>query len=211
MNHMIHNLTPTPEEVYITYDLDFVPDGTATAAAMTEIETVWLDTVGGAYPVFDAKRGTGGRDRRTEYPDEVRGARRNGWVVPEDGALVGTAGHLHPGGLWTDLKLTRDGRTTRLFRSRAEYYEPAGAVSWDVVDDGDAARLARPAAQGRRAEHLGHLRHREGVVVRVDGHHADDVRPGRHRRRPVRDRRRRRGRRSRTGTCPRTTGTAAAA
>ena len=28
MNHMIHNLTPTPEEVYITYDLDFVPDGT---------------------------------------------------------------------------------------------------------------------------------------------------------------------------------------
>jgi plastocyanin len=132
MNHMIHNLTPTPEEVYITYDLDFVPDGTATAAAMTEIETVWLDTVGGAYPVFDAKRGTGGRDRRTEFPDEVRGARRNGWVVPEDGAIVGTAGHLHPGGLWTDLKLTRDGRTTRLFRSRAEYYEPAGAVSWDV-------------------------------------------------------------------------------
>jgi plastocyanin len=30
------------------------------------------------------------------------------------------------------LKLTRDGRTTRLFRSKAVYYEPAGAVSWDV-------------------------------------------------------------------------------
>ena len=132
MNHMIHNLTPTPAEVYITYDLDFVPDGTATAAAMTEVQTAWLDTVGGAYPVFDAKRGTGGRDHRTEYPQEVRGARPNGWTVPEDGALVGTAGHLHPGGLWTDLKLTRDGRTTRLFRSRAKYYEPAGAVSWDV-------------------------------------------------------------------------------
>jgi len=131
MNHMIHNLTPTPEEVYITYDIDFVPDGTPAAAAMTEIQTVWLDTVGGAYPVFDAKRGTGGKDHRTTYPDEA-GALPNGWTVPEDGALVGTAGHLHPGGLWTDLTLQRDGRTTRLFRSKAKYYEPAGAVSWDV-------------------------------------------------------------------------------
>src|SRR5688572_18621909 len=26
MNHMIHNLTPTEDEVYITYELDFVPD-----------------------------------------------------------------------------------------------------------------------------------------------------------------------------------------
>jgi plastocyanin len=100
---------------------------------MKEVQTVWLDTVGGAYPVFDAKRGTGGADHRTVYPDEVRGARPNAWTVPEDGALVSTAGHLHPGGLWTDLTLTRDGRTTRLFRSRAKYFEPAGAVSWDVA------------------------------------------------------------------------------
>jgi hypothetical protein len=28
MNHMIHNLTPTEAEVYITYELDFVPAGT---------------------------------------------------------------------------------------------------------------------------------------------------------------------------------------
>jgi len=132
MNHMIHNLTPTPEVVFITYDVDFVPDGTPAAAGMHEIETIWLDTVGGAYPVFDARRGTGGADRRLTFPDEVKGAERNAWTVPQDGALVGTAGHLHPGGLWTDLTLTRDGRSTRLFRSKAEYYEPAGAVSWDV-------------------------------------------------------------------------------
>ena len=133
MNHMIHNLTPTPEKVYITYDLDFVPDGSPAAAGMNEVDTVWLDTVGGAYPVFDAKRGTGGKDRRFTYPDEAPGApRRNTWTVPEDGAIVGTAGHLHPGGLWTDLTLTRDGRSIRLFRSKAVYYEPAGAVSWDV-------------------------------------------------------------------------------
>jgi plastocyanin len=132
MNHMIHNLTPTPDDVSITYDIDFIPDGSPAAQGIEEIQTIWLDTVGGFYPVFDAKRGTGGKDRRFTYPDEAKGARPNGWTVPEDGALVGTGGHLHPGGLWTDLTLTRDGRSTRLFRSKARYHEPAGAVSWDV-------------------------------------------------------------------------------
>src|SRR5918996_150186 len=103
MNHMIHNLTPTPEEVYITYDLEFVPDGAPAAARMTEVETLWLDVMGfSAYPVFDARRGAGGRDGRFTYPDEARRApRTNTWTAPQDGALVGTAGHLHPGGLWT--------------------------------------------------------------------------------------------------------------
>jgi hypothetical protein len=133
MNHMIHNLTPTPEEVYITYELAFIPAGSPAAAGIQEIQTAWLDTVGGAYPVFDARRGTGGKDRRFTYPDEARAARRPSWTVEQDGALVGTGGHLHPGGLWTDLMLTRDGRTTRLFRSKAVYFEPAGAVSWDVA------------------------------------------------------------------------------
>src|SRR5918997_127460 len=36
MNHMIHNLTPTPDEVYITYDLGFIPDGSPGAAGMSE-------------------------------------------------------------------------------------------------------------------------------------------------------------------------------
>ncbi len=47
--------------------------------------------------------------------------------------LVATAGHLHPGGLYTDLKVRRRGKTAPLFRSRAKYFEPAGAVSWDVA------------------------------------------------------------------------------
>jgi hypothetical protein len=133
MNHMIHNLTPTAEEVYITYDLEFVPDTDPAAAGITEVQTVWLDVMGiSLYPVFDALRGKGGKDKRLTYPDEVPGAPRHSWTVPEDGAFVGTAGHLHPGGLWTDMNITRDGKTTRLFRSEAVYYEPAGAVSWDV-------------------------------------------------------------------------------
>ena len=137
MNHMIHNLTPTRTEVYITYELEFVRAGTPAAAGIRPVRTVWMDVMGlQAYPVFDALKGSGGRDGRFTYPDERRSARaagRNRWVVDQDGVLVATAGHLHPGGLYTDLELTRAGRTVRLFRSEAKYFEPAGAVSWDVA------------------------------------------------------------------------------
>jgi hypothetical protein len=123
MNHMIHNLTPTPADVYIDYELEFTP---AAAASLREVRTVWMDVMGlMAYPVFDVHRGAGGRDGRYTYPDERRRSRaytRNRWRVEEDGVLVGTAGHLHPGGLWTDLRLERGGRTVRLFRSKARYF-----------------------------------------------------------------------------------------
>jgi plastocyanin len=137
LNHMIHNLTPAPTRVYITWEMDFVPLGAKAAHGMREVKTQWLDVMGGnAYPVFDAIQGTG-HDGRVTFPDDVPnaypdGIQRNRWIVDHDGTLVGTAGHLHPGGLWTDLKITRDGRTVPVFRSRAHYYEPAGAVSWDV-------------------------------------------------------------------------------
>jgi hypothetical protein len=133
MNHMIHNLTPNPAEVYIDYELEFVPDP---AAAVSEVQTVWMDVMGGTiYPVFDVHRGAGGRDGRYTYPDESgrKGYTANRVVVQADGVLVGAGGHLHPGGLWTDLWLERGGRRVRLFRSTAKYFEPAGAVSWDVA------------------------------------------------------------------------------
>jgi hypothetical protein len=132
MNHMIHNLTPTPADVYIDYELGFEPAD----APLTEVRTLWMDVMGPMfYPVFDVHRGAGGRDGRYTYPDESgrKGYVRNRVTVPEDGVLVGAVGHLHPGGLWTDLHLERDGRRVRLFRSRAKYFEPAGAVSWDVA------------------------------------------------------------------------------
>jgi plastocyanin len=137
LNHMIHNLTPVATRVYITWEMDFIPLGAKAARGMHEVKTQWLDVMGGsAYPVFDAIQGTG-RNGRVTFPDDVPnayggGPPRNTWTADHDGTLVGTAGHLHPGGLWTDLKLTRAGRTVEVFRSRAHYYEPAGAVSWDV-------------------------------------------------------------------------------
>ncbi len=135
MNHMIHNLTPTPADVYIDYELEFTPASAPEAAGIKEVETLFLDVMGiQAYPVFDVHRRSGG-DGRYTYPDESgqSGYTRNRYRIEEDGVLVGTAGHLHPGGLYTDLYLERAGRSVRLFRSRAKYFEPAGAVSWDVA------------------------------------------------------------------------------
>jgi plastocyanin len=90
------------------------------------------------YPVFDALQGSGRHGRYT-FPDDARGAARRDvgpahrWSVPGDVTLVATAGHLHPGGLWNDLTATRGGARRELFRSQAKYFEPAGAVSWDVA------------------------------------------------------------------------------
>jgi hypothetical protein len=138
MNYMIHDLTPTPTKVFITYDIDFLPDSAPAAASITPILPMWMDVSGlKAYPVFDALKGTGKKGKYT-FPNHARGAARrdigpaHSWSVPSDVTLVGTAGHLHPGGLWDDLSATRGSTTKRLFRSEAKYFEPAGAVSWDV-------------------------------------------------------------------------------
>ena len=77
MNHMIHNLRPTPTDVFITYDLDFIPAGSPAAAGIQDVRTVWLDVTGiQPYPVFDAFKGRGGSDGRYTYPDEAPVAAR---------------------------------------------------------------------------------------------------------------------------------------
>jgi len=103
--------------------------------------------------------------------------------LPRDGTLVFTGGHVHPGGLWTDLDVGAPGRggehaegasalharapqpgaprppagaatragacvrrpapagpipghepgSVRLWRSDANYFDPAGPVSWDLA------------------------------------------------------------------------------
>jgi plastocyanin len=138
LNHMVHNLLPSRARVYLTYTLDFIPDSSPLARKMQPVKTRWVDVQGGsAYPVFDVHRGSGANGRFTYPRDDPNayagGPARNQTPILRDGVLVQTAGHLHPGGLYTDLMLTRNGRTVNLFRSRAKYWEPAGAVSWDVA------------------------------------------------------------------------------
>ncbi|MEA2273869.1 MAG: hypothetical protein QOI98_2577, partial [Solirubrobacteraceae bacterium] len=138
MNYMIHNLTPVPTKVFITYDIDFVPESEPAAQGITPLEPQFMDVAGlRLYPVFDAHKGSGTKGRFT-FPDQARGAQKadigpnHEWIVPDDLTLITTGGHLHPGGLYDDMTVTRNGVTKRIFHSEAKYFEPAGAVSWDV-------------------------------------------------------------------------------
>src|SRR5262249_5527334 len=80
-----------------------------------------------------------GTDGAFAYPDQAtapsegKSAPPNVWAVDRDGVLITTGGHLHPGGLHDDLYLDRNGASAHLFKAEAHYFEPAGAVSWDVA------------------------------------------------------------------------------
>jgi hypothetical protein len=173
LNSMLHNLTPTPARVYMVWEIDFVPASAPAARSIRPVRPIWMDVFNGSgYPVFNVRKGAG-RGGTYTFPRDARdpyggGPRRNEWVVDRGGVLVATAGHLHPGGLHTDLYVRRRGArieparcgtkprvaarrrcrlnaprgragTAHLFRSVAKYYEPAGAVSWDVSMTGTPA------------------------------------------------------------------------
>src|SRR6185312_11187087 len=130
------------------------------AKGLKAARPVWMDVRNGQlYPVFNVKKGTGKKGRYT-YPQDdpnaySNGNKQNQWTVDKDGVLIATAGHLHPGGLHTDLWLKRNGarvakpacaskrgakarkrckaraprgygNNVHLFQSYARYFEPAG-------------------------------------------------------------------------------------
>ena len=125
---------------------------------MQEVRTLWLDVRSGSlYPVFDVHRGAGGRDGRYTFPDESseRSSTRHRLTVPQDGVLVATGGHLHPGGLWTDL-YARAGRQEGAALPLAR--EVLRARRRRVVGRGDGGRrrpsgasASRPATCSRSA------------------------------------------------------------
>ena len=141
LNYMVHNETPNPQVVWITYDIDYVPANTPLAHRIIPVRPIWMDVQNGsAYPVFDVLQGSG-RHGRFTYPDDAPTVRRrNTWTVDRNGTLVWTAGHLHPGGLWDNLFVQRGTRSRLLFHSSARYFDPHGPVSWDL-----AMTASRPA------------------------------------------------------------------
>jgi plastocyanin len=161
LNYMLHNLTSKPDKVFITYDIDIIPSTAPAAASVKPARPIWMDVENGSvYPVFDVHKGSG-QDGKYTYPDDAtdpytgrrgRSGPRNEWTVDKDGVLLVTAGHLHPGGLQTDMYVQRSGATAlkghdkpgkpdtaHLFTSVAHYYEPAGPASWDVSMTGTPA------------------------------------------------------------------------
>jgi hypothetical protein len=166
INQMIHNLNASQgRSVYITWEIDWVPETEPPRTDIERSQIRWLDVAGSpqVYPVFDAEKGFDlDGDGNYVFPDEVPSdpaapgfeeaeniSQARQWTVGNGGGddrvtLVFGAGHLHPGGTNVDLQVARDGpdagsvdgddpsETVPLFRSDAKYYEPAGAVSWDV-------------------------------------------------------------------------------
>ena len=165
LNYMIHNLTDKPRTVYITYDMDFVPETSPLASTITPVHPIWMDVEDHhIYPIFNVTRGSG-KDGKFTFPDMAKdpygsGPPLNVFTVDHPGTLIGTAGHLHPGGLYDDLDLVRPGSkpgpgtipgdvpdSVRLFRSKAVYWDKGHQpISWDVSMTATPADW-RPAVQ----------------------------------------------------------------
>jgi plastocyanin len=147
INDMLHDLVGRPAHVDIVWRIDFVPDSSPAAANMKTIRTQWMSVAGPQpregvssqiYPVYNALKGMGTNGRYT-FPDQAPDSQRK-FISPTQTytpnhpvTLIETAGHLHPGGLNTSLKVRRGDQRNTLFTSKAHYYEPAGEVSWDVA------------------------------------------------------------------------------
>jgi hypothetical protein len=153
LNYMIHNLTEQQANVYITYDIDFIPASSPAAAGIKAVHPIWMDVQDhNIYPVFDVHRYSGKNGVYT-YPDMAKNpygtppnAPLNTFTVDHPGRLIGTAGHLHPGGMYDELDLIRPGahpsggaiagtvpNSVRLFRSLAHYFDRRGPISWDMA------------------------------------------------------------------------------
>ena len=218
LNHMIHNLTPMPTQVYMVYADRLRAEGLARRRAGSGRcgRSGWTCRAATSIRSSTSARAPAGRAAspiRTT-PGTPTAAVRSGTSGSSTGRACWSPppATCIPGGLHTDLKVRAAAAgPRRLFRSVAKYFEPAGAVSWDVAMTGHAAGLAREGPQGRRAlastatydtrraswwESMGIM-----VAYMADGG------PGQE---PVQDRSVDRPGRSPTGTCRRTTTTAAA-
>jgi plastocyanin len=170
VNYMVHNQTPVADDVWITYDLDYVPANSALGRTMKPVRPIWMDVRNGeAYPVFDVHRGAGGAEGKWTYPDNAKdpygtGRPRNVWTADRNGTLVAAAGHVHPGGLWDDLTLERPSAAA------AAVAKPATAKA--------AAKCKRAAKRKKRhANRSKRKRGAHGKRARRPAHHCAAATP----------------------------------
>jgi plastocyanin len=149
--YMVHSAVQQPMQVYITYDIDFVPQRDAEEIGLRPAYPIWLDVRPSGYPVFNVQRSFGGRDGECTWPKQKcaafdpygkqftgQGRRGNGvgtgLTLPargeslgriesfQGGTLIGIGGHLHPGGLRNEIDLVRGRRSRRIYTGRAAYW-----------------------------------------------------------------------------------------
>ena len=223
INDMIHNLTPEPFQAWLAYDVDLVPATTPAAAVIRRcgrsgststtarptrcstrsgatVPTVATPTPTSAAPADGAEQRLGGRPRR--------GARVRRRSPPPGRAVGRRVGSTGPAAARRAPSGRR--RLRHLFRSEAVYWEPAGAVSWDVGMTATPTRWRVAVKAGDTLPRHRHLRHSRaswyesmGIVVvwMADGTDGADPSPPTSTRPGV----------SPTATSPRTTTTAAPA
>jgi plastocyanin len=137
LNDMIHDLTNRGMRLYITWTVDFVKADSELGRRLRPVHPLWNDVRRGeTYPVFDVLQGSG-RNGKFTYPNQDPNAYPNGYQrnqvkIKRPGTLVATGGHVHPGGLYTDMRLNRAGRSKLIFRSEAHYFRHHAPVSWDL-------------------------------------------------------------------------------
>ena len=159
INYMLHNLWPKGEKIWITYDVDFIPD-TAPAGEGHQgghARSGWTCRTAAPTRSSTCSRA---RARTASTPTPTTPTSPYGDGPPENrvdrrrptARCVATGGHLHPGGLHdrpvgqragatgAPTVTTKEGRadTAHLFTSVANYYEPAGRGVVGRVDVRDA-------------------------------------------------------------------------
>jgi plastocyanin len=150
--YMVHSAVQNPMAVWITYDVDFIPQANAMALGLKPALPVWLDVRPSAYPVFNVQRKYGGPDGQCTWPKEScadfdpygkaipgNGQPANGkgtdFKLPDKGGtfgmasnfqggtIIGLGGHLHPGGLQNEIDLVRNGEARRIYNGVPSYWD----------------------------------------------------------------------------------------
>ena len=150
MLYMVHSAVAQPDVVYITYEVDFIPQAAGQRLGIKPAYPVWLDVRPSGYPVFNTERSFG-NGKACTWPKQLcatldpwgqkivgQGMPGNGrgedWAFPQKGGsfggvsnftggtLIGIGGHLHPGGLTNDIDLVRKGKATRIYTGVAHYW-----------------------------------------------------------------------------------------
>src|SRR3954454_9915317 len=135
--YMVHSAVQNPMAVWITYDVDFIPQANAAALKLKPALPLWLDVRPSAYPVFNVQRrfgdssgecawpkqecaefdpygklihgqGQPGNGYGTDYQLPARG-QRFGSTPFYGGTIIGLGGHLHPGGIRNEVDVVRGG------------------------------------------------------------------------------------------------------
>jgi hypothetical protein len=149
--YMVHSAVQQPMELYITYDVDFIPKADAEEIDLKPAYPIWTDVRPSGYPVFNVQRKFGGRDDECTWPKEKcakfdpwgkrfvgQGEPGNGkgedLYLPAEGeslgridsftggTLIGIGGHVHPGGIQNEIDLVRAGKAKRIYTGRAAYW-----------------------------------------------------------------------------------------